>query len=507
MILSKDIFMREFKASYEELWCLATIIYGPNSSNVLLQRNSSCTFVNEGSTVLRELKSHNRLRSVIETIIQQSALKTKEDCGDGTTTTLILTLTLLKEGFKLINAGVSTPRLIEQIRKTSDLVCSALSESSKPVEEDDLTYLALSSSKGEQEVSEHIVKATLEVGEDGFILIEEGKGVGVITEYRAGIKLFTVPCSHSFLDGGAKKTLEGCLVATIQTPMTSFEDVKYLLECASQWKGNPLLIITTSYVTGVALDTILLNNSKGISDCTVIHITEAPEMRIESLRDVASLCGSNVVEPLQGSHLKEFKKEWLGTLRKATITQKDLTAIPYDEEAGGCSWVESRVHQLEGSLSISEGSKSKSYRHRIAQLTEGLCRIEIGATTNQERKIKLAKAENTVQSLNCALKKGVLIGGGNTLAYYGHHIKVSNAGEEVMAKALKAPFQILNGNGLNLEEIDLKEGFGFDCLTGSFRHLMKESKVITPTHLLICAIKNSVSVASTLLLSEKVVLK
>lgn len=507
MILSRDIFLRELEVAYRELWFLASVIYGPNSSNALIQRASGCLFVNDGSTVLRELRSKNRLRASIESIIQQSALRTREECGDGTTTTLILTLVLIKEGMKAIAAGTSIPQLVSQLKKATLNCCSMLSSYNKPVEESDLIHLAMLSSKDEVQLSEHIVRAVLDVGEDGFISIEEGKGVEVTTQHRVGMKLPTIPCSHAFLSGEPKRTLEGCLVATVQTPMSLFEDVRDLLECASQWKDSPLIIVTTSYVMGVALDTILLNNSKGLSDCIVVHITENPEMRQESLRDIAALCGSEVVDPIQGRGLKGFQSEWLGTLRKATITQTDMIAVPYDEESGGRSWIEARIQELESSLNHSVGVKSEDYRRRIAQLDEGLCIIEVGATTEQERRLKLSKAENSIQFLNCALSKGVVIGGGNALAHCSHNMKISSVGDSIMSEALRAPIQVLNKRPVDLSQIDVREGLGWDCETGSLRNLLTQPKVITPTKVLECSITNAVSVATTLLLSEKVILK
>lgn len=510
MIVSRNKLMGELKATYQTLWQIASTVYGPRSSNVLIQRSSGCFFSNDGSIVLRELRSKHRVRAVIEDIIRQAALKTSQECGDGATTTLILTLVLLREGFKAIEAGVSIPKLQNQIKEALDKVCYCLSDLSRPVEECELRQLALISSRGDQDLSEHIVNALLEIGEDGFIAIEESKGVGVETKYTSGIRIPIVPCSYAFLSGEPKKVLEGCLVATLQTPMTSFEQIKSLLECASQWEKNPLLIFSTSFVTGQALETILLNNAKSRSNCIAVHITENPDMRRESLRDIAALSGSSVIDKIQGKDLREFKSEWFGTLRQATLTRSTLTAVPYDEEAGGLSWVDDRIHELESRSITAEGYIREDLKRRIAQLSDGLCTIEVGSITDSERKVRLSKAEKVVKILNCTLANGVVIGGGNTLAYCSLNMDTSKLGESIVSKALQTPIQILYGEAgksLDLDQIDPIEGMGFDCLEHRYRNVLKPPQVITPSKLLRDAVVNAVSVASTLLLSEMVVLK
>ena len=60
---------------------------------------------------------------------------------------------------------------------------------------------------------------------------------------------------------------------------------------------------------------------------------------------LAALCGSTVVDPIQGTNLQQFQPEWFGTLRKATITKYDTKAIAYTEDAGGNCWIEERIQE------------------------------------------------------------------------------------------------------------------------------------------------------------------
>ena len=466
---------------------------------------------NDGATIIRELESANRMRSVIEQIIRQAVIQTNRDCGDGTTTTAILVLGLLEEGLKMIEAGSSSPISLNYLlQRAAKEVCSKLDQVSRPVEDEkDLVQLAMIASKGDEDLSVALAAASMEVGEEGFISIEEGHSRSIQVCHKTGLIFPSVPCSYAFLPEGYK-VLEGCLVVTLQAPLKSFDDVKNLLECASQWENSPLLIVTTSFVAGPALETIILNNAKNVTDCSVLHISEDPTNRKESLRDLAAMCGATVIDPIQGLSLRDFKPEWLGTLRKVTIERSQTKVVAYSEDAGGSSWIDKRIQELNNTLpSLSHSGSIDRCKRRIAQLDEGLCVIEVGGVTESEIKNRFSASEDALNILRSSLKYGVVMGGGNTLASIMKEKEDLNLGEQLLSYALEQPLKILMGknNHYGLPKIDLMTWEGYDCLGGEVRNLWEDPKVITPTEVLKQAVLNAASVAGTILLSEQVILK
>ena len=509
MIIPRERFTREVRKSCSVLRNIVASIYGPNASNALIQRRGGYLFTNDGSTIIRELKSSSKVQSVIEDIIRQAVVKTNQECGDGTTTTAILVISLLEEGLKIIETGVSPVRLNYLLQKAAKKACSRLDDISRPVEgEEDLVQLAMIASKGDVELSQALASICMEIGEEGFVSIEEGKSTKIQINHKTGMSFPTVPASYSFIFDG-KKTLDGCLVATIQTGLTSFSDVKSLLECASQWKDNPLLIVTTSFVSGAALDTILLNNSNNITNCMVVHIAEGPHSRRETLRDLASLCGSTVVDPIQGTSVDRFDGEWFGTLREAVLTKNETTAIAYTEEAGGHNWIDKRIQELNSQKMDTTTGSIDQCKRRIAQLDDGLCVVEVGGFTELEVKSRFAASEDALNILRASLRDGVVIGGGNALSWVMDDFNPNNSGEKLLNYALKQPLKILMDQNQHyvVPDIDPIEGRGYDCVGGSVRDLWDMPKVMTPTKVLKQAIFNSTSVAGTILLSEQVVLK
>jgi len=85
------------------------------------------------------------------------------------------------------------------------------------------------------------------------------------------------------------------------------------------------------------------------------------------------------------------------------------------------------------------------------------------------------------------------------------NIEEDNIGEEVLSKAILAPFQtILDNGGLEQKTIPNTEGMGIDVVTGNMVHMIKEG-IIDPLLVTKSALKNAASVASTIISTDCVI--
>ena len=61
--------------------------------------------------------------------IKESAVKTNQDAGDGTTTAIVLAKALIKEGFRLIETGVINPQeLVSQMKEKANQIVDKIKE-------------------------------------------------------------------------------------------------------------------------------------------------------------------------------------------------------------------------------------------------------------------------------------------------------------------------------------------------------------------------------------------
>src|SRR6202521_3418063 len=85
----------------------ARVTLGPKGRNVLIQRSFGAPLVTkDGVTVVKEIELENRFENLGAKLIREVAQKTSDVAGDGTTTATVLAGAIVREGIKLLAAGV-----------------------------------------------------------------------------------------------------------------------------------------------------------------------------------------------------------------------------------------------------------------------------------------------------------------------------------------------------------------------------------------------------------------
>ena len=103
------------------------------------------------------------------------------------------------------------------------------------------------------------------------------------------------------------------------------------------------------------------------------------------------------------------------------------------------------------------------------------------------------------------IKEGIVSGGGVALLNAAQKLKGSDEGESIFIKAIKAPYQtILNNAGLENVAEPTKKGWGTNVVTGKSVSMIK-SGIIDPVLVTKTALKNAVSVATTILSTDCVI--
>src|ERR1700687_5459094 len=85
----------------------ARVTLGPKGRNVLIQRSYGAPVVTkDGVTVVREIELEDRFENIGAKMIREVAQKTNDVAGDGTTTATLLARAIIREGIKLLAAGL-----------------------------------------------------------------------------------------------------------------------------------------------------------------------------------------------------------------------------------------------------------------------------------------------------------------------------------------------------------------------------------------------------------------
>ena len=104
-----------------------------------------------------------------------------------------------------------------------------------------------------------------------------------------------------------------------------------------------------------------------------------------------------------------------------------------------------------------------------------------------------------------AIKEGIVAGGGIALLNASTAIKPKDKSEEVLLKAIQAPFKtILKNAGIQTYDMPKVKGKGLDVVTGNMVNMIK-SGIIDPLLVTKSALRNAASVATTILSTDCVI--
>ena len=150
------------------------------------------------------------------------------------------------------------------------------------------------------------------------------------------------------------------------------------------------------------------------------------------------------------------------------------------------------------------GFIKKKLEQRLAMLSGSVGIVKVGAGSKVELKEKKDRAEDAIYATKAALKEGIVPGGGVVLMDASQKITPKGVGEEILLEAIKAPFRTILDNA-GIEDIPTcKEGEGIDVISGKQVNMI-ESGIMDPVLVTKSALKNAVSVVSTIISADCVI--
>ena len=493
------------------------VTLGPKGRNVIIQKSFGSPLVTkDGVTVAKEIDLEDKYENMGARMVREVASKTSDVAGDGTTTATVMAEAIFNEGLKAVVAGVNPVMMKRGIEKAVEEIIDRLKENSKPVKlKKDLQNVATVASNDDNEIGTIIAEAFEKVGKDGVITVEEGKALQTSHEFVEGMQFDRGYLSPYFVTDQQKMEceLDDPYILIYEKKITSNKDFVPLLE---KVLGNnkPILIIAEE-VEGEALATLVINRLRGTFKCAAVKAPGYGDRRKAMLEDIAKLTGGEAIFEDRGIQLEAVEIKQLGRAKKVKI-DKDNTIII--EGAGKKDEIKARVASIQRELekSTSDYDKEK-LSERIAKLSGGVAKINVGAATESEMKEKKARVEDAMHATRAAAQEGILPGGGVALLRASDGLKGKGLshdeliGYNIVIRACKAPIQQISNNaGMDgavvmnkvLENKDFN--FGYDARNDRYVDMVKEG-IIDPTKVVRSALQNGASVSTLLLTSDALV--
>ena len=214
------------------------------------------------------------------------------------------------------------------------------------------------------------------------------------------------------------------------------------------------------------------------------------------------MTGATVINEDLGDDMDLIDVSHLGTCLKAVTTQDD-TIIQVEEINDD---TKALIKQIKKELKTTKiNGKKHLLERRLSRLAGKVGVIKVGANSEVELKEKADRVEDSICATKAAIKEGILPGGGIALLNASDKVTPSNIGEEILLKAIQAPFEVIMSNaGITKFECPTKKGRGYNVVTGEIVNMIKAG-IIDPLLVTKSALKNAASVANTILATDCVI--
>jgi chaperonin GroEL len=493
------------------------VTLGPKGRNVILQKSfGSPTVTKDGVTVAKEIELEDKYENMGARMVKEVASKTSDVAGDGTTTATVLAEAIFNEGLRAVVSGANPMLMKRGIEKAVEDVVARLQQMKIDVKtKKDMENVASVASNNDREIGRIIAEAMDKVGKDGVITVEEGKALQTNHEFVEGMQFDRGYLSPYFVTDQQKMEceLEDPYILIYEKKITTNKDLVPVLERVLQ-QGRPILIIAEE-VEGEALATLVINKLRGTFKCCAVKAPGYGDRRKAMLEDIAKLTGGKAIFEDLGIQLESVQLGDLGKAKKVKVDKDNTTII---EGAGKKAEIQARIQAIQRELekSTSDYDKEK-LSERIAKLSGGVAKINVGAATESEMKEKKARVEDAMHATRAAAQEGVLPGGGVALLRASAGLKAKGLahdeeiGYNIVVRACRSPIQQIAENAgedgavvMNKVLESKDTNYGYDARLDRYCDMVKEG-IIDPTKVVRSALQNAASVATLLLTSDALV--
>ena len=499
----------------EKLSKAVKVTLGPKGRNVLIDKKfGSPTATKDGVTVAKEIELECPFENMGAQMVRETASKTSDVAGDGTTTATVLAEAIYRNGLRSVTAGASPIHIQRGVQKAVDAAVAQLGKiSQKVTSKDEIQQVATVSANWDTSVGEIIADAMDQVGKDGTITVEEASTIESTLEVVEGMQFDKGYLSPYFMTDADSQTakFEDAYVLLYEKKVSSLKDIQPILEKVVAGGNKPLLIIAED-VEGEALATLVVNRIRGNLKVAAVKAPGFGDRRKAMMEDIAILTGGKFITEDLGVKLDGIEVSDLGTAASILVEKENTILI---DGGGKAKEIKGRIDQIRRQIeeTTSDYDREK-LQERLAKLAGGVAIINVGAATESEMKEKKARVEDALHATRAAVEEGIVSGGGvallrcipaiNKLKLEGDEqigVDIVRSAVESPLRALASNAGIVDGAVVVQEVLNRKGNVGYDVAADKYTDLIKAG-VVDPAKVTRTALQNAASIAALLLTTE-----
>lgn len=493
---------------------------GPSGHSVILDlEGGNPVATKDGVTVAKAIHLDDPEENAGAQMLKQASIKTADEAGDGTTTATVLARAIYDKGLTALRQNYNSVAVKQGMESAAGDITTYIQEHiSKPITDKiQLAQIATISANGDKEIGNLVSTALNDVGTEGAITIEESKTGETYLDTVEGIQFNQGYKSPYFVTDNETMTavLEDVVILFADQRLNTIKDLIPMLNGVAA--ANKALLIVAEDIGGEVISTLVVNKIRAGLKVVAVKAPEFGDRRKAALEDMAILTGGTVVSPEKGMRIDKFNTEWFGTAKKVTISRDTTTIIGAD---GDQDAILKRVDEIKNQIDTAKSTYDKEQlQARLARFAGGVAVMYVGGHTELEMKEKKDRVDDALHATRAALEEGICPGGGAALLHAAYHVihEAPNTdddfgfGRSIVLEACTVPFMSILSNA-GILDADVKgkvvvarpDWESFNPVSGQHEN-MEFSGIIDPTKVVRLALKNAVSVASTMLTSEAMV--
>ena len=454
----------------------------------------------DGVTVAESVVLYDPVENLGATLIKEAARNTVKEAGDGTTTATVLAESLIKEVNKDIYKDLSIRTIKEGVGTALEKINKHLQDKAIEVKDDMLEDVSSISCNNDRKLGAIIAEAYTKVGRDGVVLMEESETEKTYVDIVDGVQFDCGITSPHFITDTDKHrcVLEEPLVLIVGSKIPNVRKIQPILEHVIKNKKELLIVADVEQQLKSAL---MMNKVKGNIKVNIIDLPGFGPTKQDTVQDLAFLTGATVINEELGDDMDLITIDCLGEAEKAVTDDKNTVITTLDLGID----LNERIDNVKKAIKNEKNPYlKKKIEQRLAMLSGSVGIIRVGADSKVELKEKKDRVEDAIYATKAALKEGIVPGGGIALLNASQEIEAEGFGEEILLNAIKAPFHVILDNAGIENQDEPILGQGIDVITGETCEMIANG-IIDPVLVTKSALKNAVSVVSTIISADCII--
>src|ERR1700739_744762 len=214
------------------------VTLGPKGRNGVIEKSFGAPRITkDGVTVAKEIELEDKFENMGAQMVREVASKTNDLAGDGTTTATVLAASIMKEGLKLVAAGMNPMDLKRGIDIAVSAVVKDFERRAKKVQSsEEIAQIGTIASNGDKSIGKMIAEAMKKVGNEGVITVEEAKTAETELDVVEGMQFDRGYLSPYFITNAEKMEadLEEPVILLFEKKLSSLQPLLPVLEAVVQ---------------------------------------------------------------------------------------------------------------------------------------------------------------------------------------------------------------------------------------------------------------------------------